>query len=313
MTSYNCETYIAEAIESALRQTYTNLEILISDDASTDRTREIISRYTDPRIRTDHNAVNLHYLRTRNRLMAAARGEYLALLDADDRAHPQFIEKLVAAFQNDPSLGLCGTFVNIINANGKITGTGTKPTDYATIREQLAERNQFLGSAVMFRTAMLRDVGMYREFFSGIGNEDWDLAVRMAERHTCINIPEVLYDYRQYEASTSRSNFVTNPMKRHLGRVVRMLIADRRATGKDALDRNEAESIYRLVEEWEEEYRRDPSRIHREIAGSHLYSRFYGASLRSAWRAIRTKPGMLVNYRTFFYCLRKAITRGTNH
>lgn len=313
MTSYNCEAYIAEAIDSALNQTFPHFELLIADDASTDRTRDIIARYSDPRIRTDHNAVNLHYLRTRNRLIGQARGKYIALLDADDRAQPQFLEKLLAAFEADPELALCGTFVNILTPSGKITGTRSKPTDNATIRRKLAEENQFLGSAVMLRTSVVRALGGYREFFSGIGNEDWDLAVRIAQHHACANLPEVLYDYRQHAASASRSNFVTDPMKRHLRRVMHLLIAERNATGSDAIDRGEAESIYRLVAEWEEESRRDPARIHREIAGSHLYSRLYGAALRSAWRAVLAGPGKLINYRTFLYCLRKAMTRGTNH
>src|SRR5262249_32870532 len=88
MTSFNAEAYIAEAIGSILRQTYSNWELLLADDCSTDQTRTVIAGFTDPRIRVYHNDHNMHYLRTRNKLIPLVRGEFIALLDADDRWEP---------------------------------------------------------------------------------------------------------------------------------------------------------------------------------------------------------------------------------
>lgn len=86
--AYNREKYIGDAIDSILAQTFTNYEILLIDDGSTDDTVAIMRSYTDPRLRIIMNEKNLGIPKTRNKGIENARGEYIAMLDSDDRAYP---------------------------------------------------------------------------------------------------------------------------------------------------------------------------------------------------------------------------------
>jgi glycosyltransferase involved in cell wall biosynthesis len=100
--AYNAERYLAEAIESVLAQTYRNLELIVVDDGSTDRTGEIAQRYGDPVrcIRQENGGMAA----SRNRAIPEARGDYLAFLDADDRFPPDKLEQQLAVFEADPEL-----------------------------------------------------------------------------------------------------------------------------------------------------------------------------------------------------------------
>lgn len=98
MPAYNAEKYIGEAIASVCAQTYENWELLILDDGSADRTAEIAQAYAqrDARIRVLRNPQNMGVARTRNRGFDLAQGEWIALLDSDDRWHVQKLEKQLA-------------------------------------------------------------------------------------------------------------------------------------------------------------------------------------------------------------------------
>lgn len=97
MPAYNVEKYIGQAIESVLNQTYTNLELVICDDASTDRTCEIVESYADPRIVLCHEESNTGSAHLpRRHAFYACRGEFAVWLDADDYLEERFIEKMYA-------------------------------------------------------------------------------------------------------------------------------------------------------------------------------------------------------------------------
>ena len=91
--AYNREKYIGEAIESILAQSYTNFELLLIDDGSTDGTLDIMHSFSDSRLRIMRNETNLGIPRTRNKGIENARGEFIAMLDSDDRAFSTRLEK----------------------------------------------------------------------------------------------------------------------------------------------------------------------------------------------------------------------------
>jgi glycosyltransferase involved in cell wall biosynthesis len=107
MPVFNSEKYISEAIESILAQTYTNFELIIVDDGSSDRTREIIDQFTDKRIIKVYSDQNRGLITTRNLIAGMAKGKYLALLDADDRAFPERLA-LQVDFLESNHADLCG-------------------------------------------------------------------------------------------------------------------------------------------------------------------------------------------------------------
>ena len=101
MPAYNCEQYIADAIQSVLAQTYTNWELLIVDDCSTDSTAEVVKTFTDPRIHYQCNAHNMGAALTRNAALKIAKGHYIAFLDSDDLWAPEKLEHQIAFMEQN--------------------------------------------------------------------------------------------------------------------------------------------------------------------------------------------------------------------
>ena len=118
--TYNCGRFIAESIQSILAQTLQPEEIIVVDDGSTDNTEEVVGTFTDPRIRYIRQQ-NAGVSVARNTGLAAARGEYISFLDADDRWRPTFLEKLHAVVSHDTQL-VCAfaNFIRFEHPTGKI-------------------------------------------------------------------------------------------------------------------------------------------------------------------------------------------------
>lgn len=120
---YNGENYLQEALDSLLEQTYTDFEIIISDNASTDRTAEICESFAvrDPRIRYFRNKENLGAGRNYNRVFELARGDYFKWAAHDDLCSPEFLEQCVAVLDRDPSVILCYPRSKGIDGDGIVT------------------------------------------------------------------------------------------------------------------------------------------------------------------------------------------------
>ena len=99
MPAYNCADYIADSIRSVLSQTYTNWELLIVDDCSTDNTAEIVASFSDPRIHYLRNTQNMGAALSRNEALKQAKGRYIAFLDSDDLWLPEKLEKQIVFMQ----------------------------------------------------------------------------------------------------------------------------------------------------------------------------------------------------------------------
>ncbi|MGK9168536.1 glycosyltransferase family 2 protein [Inquilinus limosus] len=123
---YNGENYLAEAISSVLAQTYTDFELIICDNASSDRTEEICRRYAeaDPRIRYHRNPRNLGASANFRRTFELATGEYFRWLAHDDVLAPEYLERCVAALDREPDAILAQPLVGIIDAKGVVTSVG---------------------------------------------------------------------------------------------------------------------------------------------------------------------------------------------
>ncbi len=143
MTNYNGWMYIAEAIESILWQTFTDFELIIVDDGSSDESWEIIQKYAenDGRIRCYKNEKNSGISVTRNRLIDLAQWEYFAWLDSDDRAKPERLKKQVKFLEKNPWYGIIGSWMMLIDTEGKEKGVKQLPISDQEIRKQWYMRN----------------------------------------------------------------------------------------------------------------------------------------------------------------------------
>ncbi len=298
MTSYNCELYIEEAINSIVNQTYTNWELLIADDCSTDGTRIKIDGFKDGRIKTFHNDTNLHYLRTRNKLVNHVNGSYITLLDADDTCSPERLEKQLAAFDLDENLGLCGTCITYMDASAKkLNISDTKILTYKEIKEGIKTNNIFTGSTIMVKTSVWKEFNGYRDYFNSFGYEDYDLTSRIIEKHKAINIPEKLYHYRQYPESFTKNNLLANPFKLHGYKLIQQFIKQRAITGADKLMENDFPWIINFILEENKPYVKDTSLIYRDLAWSSFNRQSKITALHYCFKALLLKPLELNNYK----------------
>lgn len=204
MPVFNGERYLQYSVESILKQTYTDFELLIINDGSVDRSLEIIKSYHDPRIRLINNETNLGLVRTRNLGLSEARGEYIALLDCDDVAHPARLAKQIATMEESRELGLLGSWAYCIDEFGvKLDRLTWRPEiSPDKIPAKLLFMNCFATSSVLLRKRALPETS-YREDYPLA--EDYDLYVRIARESRVSNLPRFLVAYRAHVAGISKT------------------------------------------------------------------------------------------------------------
>ena len=200
MPAFNSEHYIAEAIESILAQTYENFELIIIDDGSTDRTREIVERYSDPRIIKIFSDQNRGLITTRNLIASIAKGKYLALLDADDRAFPERLQ-LQVDFLESNAADICGADHWTLNqANGEMKRSKQRHTD-SDIRALLSICSPLCNPAIMGRLEVFKKFPYQSSYMHA---EDYCLWVDIAlAGYRFANIKERLIAYRLHSTQTS--------------------------------------------------------------------------------------------------------------
>ncbi len=194
MPTYNGSKHIRTSIDSVLSQTFSDFELLIVNDGSTDNTLDIITSYNDCRIRVITNERNIGITKSLNRGLAKARGEYIARLDDDDVSMPERLQKQYDFLNKHTDIVLVGGWAEHIDKNGDIIRVRKTPTDPLVIRYELLYSNCFYHSAIMFRKQEILDIGGYNEEFKHA--QDYELFSRLINNHKLANIPEVLIQYR---------------------------------------------------------------------------------------------------------------------
>lgn len=200
MPVHNAAPYVREAVDSMLGQTFGDFELIVVDDGSTDGSAEIVKAITDPRIRLIAQS-NQGIAAALNNGVAAARGEFIARMDADDVSMPERLAKQVAHLDAHPEVGLLGTWAEIVDADGKRIGAFEHPTSHARIRHDLLFDTPFAHPTMMIRRALFNSAGGYDSDPAIF--EDHDLWRRMITRTKGANLPEHLLRYRRLPNSLS--------------------------------------------------------------------------------------------------------------
>jgi hypothetical protein len=200
MPAFNSERYIAEAIESVLAQTYTNFELIIVDDGSTDETREIINRYQDARIVKIFSEKNQGLIATRNKIASIARGKYLALLDADDRAFPERLQ-LQLDFLEKNGIDICGADHWTLNqSNGAIKPSKQRHSN-ADIHALLTVCSPLCNPAIMGKLEVFKRFPYKTSYMHA---EDYCLWTEIAlAGYRFANLEKKLIVYRLHSTQTS--------------------------------------------------------------------------------------------------------------
>jgi glycosyltransferase involved in cell wall biosynthesis len=215
---YNGERYLPTAIESLLAQDYTDFELLISDNASTDNTYEICQRYAaqDSRVRVYRTPQNIGACPNFNRLVDLARAPYFKWAADDDWCAPQFLSRCIEVLDADPSVVLAYPRTIIVEADGSIVGPYHDRVDASSPDPVERYRNLFANLSLanllfgVMRTDSLRRTQLQPSYWSG----DRALTMELVMLGRFYEIPEPLF-YRRYTVTRKKHPLGwTNPSNR---------------------------------------------------------------------------------------------------
>ncbi|MBS0208956.1 MAG: glycosyltransferase family 2 protein [Planctomycetes bacterium] len=242
--TYNRADLLGRAIQSVLDQTHTEVEALVVDDGSTDHTREVVARFTDPRVRYFHQA-NAGVSAARNTGLLAARGEFIALLDSDDAWLPWKLRAQVAFLRRFPEAGNVWTEMSAIDETGTIVAprylrtyynaytfvttdevfakqnVGAVGRDFPEVPAEYADERYYVGnifrymilgnlihtSTVLMRRERLRQVGGF-DVTLPVTGEDYDFHLRTTSFGPVgyMNVPSILYRIGSTDQLSSAAN-----------------------------------------------------------------------------------------------------------
>lgn len=216
--------WLDESVRSIVAQTFTDFELVIVDDASTDGTADCLEswRRRDPRIRIVRSREPLGLVGSSNAAVAASSGALVARMDADDVSHPERLARQVAVHAADGDTALVGTLMEGIDHDGRLV----RPID----RWRLVRRSVFAPfphGSILVRRALLDRVGGYRrgcEYW-----EDLDLYLRLSRVGRVLVIPEALYRYRFHVGNVRRRDLADDVLR---GTALMIRCATRRQSGE---------------------------------------------------------------------------------
>lgn len=233
LPAYNAELYIKESIDSILAQTFTNFELIVLNDGSTDKTEDIILSYQDNRIVYVKNEQNLGLIRTLNKGIALAKGKYIARMDADDISFPNRFAKQVGFLEEHPDYVICGTSAYRFNEDFSHKKVFNVPIDDENIRVRLFFNNAFIHPSVMFRTETIRTHNLsFNENYKYA--EDYYFWMDLLQHGKGFNLKEKLLYYRVVETSqTAIGNSNIDKRKEILCNIHRRYFDDYKITVDD--------------------------------------------------------------------------------
>lgn len=195
--TYNRGNLLHETIDSVLKQTYTNLELIVVDNNSTDNTDQIINNYNEPRIKyfknNNYGVISVN----RNYGIRRACGEYICFCDSDDLWEKEKIETQVVFMEDHQEIEFCCTNGKVIDENNIVKKDYFKktPPNVITFRK-LITHNYIATLSVMIRRKVISDIGLFDETKPLSGIEDLHFWLRIAQNSQVHFIPEFLFKYR---------------------------------------------------------------------------------------------------------------------
>jgi glycosyltransferase involved in cell wall biosynthesis len=205
--NFNYGKYISEAIDSVLNQSLKEFELVIVDDCSTDNSKEVISRYSDSRIRFYENETNIGMTKNWNKCVKLSRGEFICILGADDYVHPEFLEKSVHTFRSNSRVGLVYSASEKVKDNReKIEVFRMSDIDFiesgSKAFRRFAERNVVMPSSALIRKDCFESLGYFDEHLGYA--PDIEMFARIATRYDVAYISEVLGYYRLHKENFTK-------------------------------------------------------------------------------------------------------------
>jgi glycosyltransferase involved in cell wall biosynthesis len=201
--AYNAGRFVADAVRSVLAQTYTNVEVVVIDDGSTDDTRQVMEQFAgDPRVRYHHQP-NAGVSSARNSGIQMARGEFIGLCDADDLWMPNKLELQLPCFSGRPELGVVYCKPLHVDINDQPLESYQTDRYSGKISDKLLLGNFVTGSTSLIRKECFDAVGFYDTSLKTC--EDYDLWLRISTKYEFFYLDQATYRYRQWDGQVSVS------------------------------------------------------------------------------------------------------------
>ncbi len=198
MPVYNCSNYIYNSVLSILNQTFSDFELIIIDDCSTDNTVDIIKKIVDHRIKLIEKPQNTGYTKSLNLALNIATGKYIARMDGDDISYSNRLEKQYHFMESNPDVVLCGGGYEVINSNK----TFNPYHSHDDLLFDLINHCPFAHPTIMIRSEVLKKFQInYDPNFEPA--EDYEMWTRLSGYGKISNIPEKLIQYRIHEKQTT--------------------------------------------------------------------------------------------------------------
>lgn len=200
---YNGELTVEETVRSVLNQTFSDFELIVINDGSTDSTPDILSKIQDPRLKV-FSYSNAGLSASRNRGIKLASGELISFIDADDLWTPTKLESQLNALLANPRSAISYSWTNCIDASGNLLDFGIHVTADGDVFSKLL-KFFFLGSGsnALIRKQVFDEVGYFDETLTSA--EDWDMFLRIASQYDFSAVPEPQILYRISDNSMSRN------------------------------------------------------------------------------------------------------------
>ena len=206
MPAYNAESYISDAINSIIQQSFTQWELIIIDDASTDKTRNIVNGFEDKRIRSISLKENVGNYSARNIAINLATGKYIVMHDADDISHTNRLEIQFDFLERNKLVGCVGSNYEIIYSNKKVRNIVKRHCTYNEFKIKLLEDNYMLQSTIMVRHSILKHYNIrYNESFKYAS--DYHFVFQCSKFFKILNLDHILLKYRLTPNSITQSKF----------------------------------------------------------------------------------------------------------
>ena len=248
MSVYNGDNFVAQSVQAILDQTFQDFEFIIIDDASTDKTWEILNQFSekDSRLRLFRNEKNIGpagFIKNLNFGCKQAKGKYIARIDHDDISRKDRFQLQYDFLENNPDIFIIGAGLKKVDENGNDLGEMRAPLNDAEIRKAMPKKISLYHPVIMFRKDFYED--FYREKMRYC--EDYDFYFRiMTDRLKMANLDESLLEYRILQNSLSREQ--DKVIKNLFINQCKVFYKERLATGKDSyavFDPNTFLNIYK--------------------------------------------------------------------
>lgn len=211
---YNDERYIQQTIQSVLDQTFADFELVLVNDASTDRSLEIINQFRDPRIHVYTNEKNLGIVGSLNKAISLSKAEIIARLDHDDLCYPTRLEKQYLFLESHPEVGLVGAGIQEIDSEGNLVGTPRIHLSEPYLLKYWLHFEVLLSSpATTFRRSIIEKVGGFNP--AAELAEDYDLYTRFVKCCDLSNLAEPLV-YKREHGKNASVKYHDDQVARHI-------------------------------------------------------------------------------------------------